>query len=126
MFDAQGRIREGVAFRVLAAHVWFGEADRPRDGAGESPLLGVHDGRALVLLYNGVLGDRRPRGGNVLTRAVLARLRADVAAAHPELVRAAAAYPMTVYGESSRLAPETLKLERITFRQIPYDVKARA
>ena len=126
VFDAQGRIREGVAFPVLAAHVWFGEADRPRDGAGEAPLLGVHDGRALVLLYNGVLGDRRPRGGNVLTRAVLARLRADVAAACPELARGAAGYPMTVYGESSRLAPETLKRERITFRQIPYDVKARA
>ena len=126
VFDAQGRIREGVAFPVLAAHVWFGEADRPRDGAGEAPLLGVHGGRALVLLYNGVLGDRRPRGGNVLTRAVLARLRADVAAAHPELARGAAGYPMTVYGESSRLAPETLKRERITFRQIPYDVKARA
>ena len=125
VFDAQGRIREGVAFPALAAHVWFGEADRPRDGAGEAPLLGVHDGRALVLLYNGVLGDRRPRGGNVLTRAVLARLRADVAAAHPELARGAA-YPMTVYGESSRLAPATLKRERITFRQIPYDVKARA
>ena len=126
VFDAQGRIREGVAFPVLAAHVWFGEADRPRDGAGEAPLLGVHGGRALVLLYNGVLGDRRPRGGNVLTRAVLARLRADIAAAHPELARGAAGYPMTVYGESSRLAPETLKRERITFRQIPYDVKARA
>ena len=126
VFDAQGRIREGVAFPVLAAHVWFGEADRPRDGAGEAPLLGVHGGRALVLLYNGVLGDRRPRGGNVLTRAVLARLRADVAAACPELARGAAGYPMTVYGESSRLAPETLKRERITFRQIPYDVKARA
>ena len=126
VFDAQGRIREGVAFPVLAAHVWFGEADRPRDGAGEAPLLGVHDGRALVLLYNGVLGDRRPRGGNVLTRAVLARLRADVAAACPELARGGAGYPMTVYGESSRLAPETLKRERITFRQIPYDVKARA
>ena len=125
VFDAQGRIREGVAFPVLAAHVWFGEADRPRDGAGGAPLLGVHDGRALVLLYNGVLGDRRPRGGNVLTRAVLARLRADVSAAHPELARGGG-YPMTVYGESSRLAPETLKRERITFRQIPYDVKARA
>ena len=63
---------------------------------------------------------------NVLTRAVLARLRADVAAAHPELACSGDGYPMTVYGESSRLAPETLKRERITFRQIPYDVKARA
>ena len=28
----------------------------------------------MYLLYNGVLGDKRPAGGNVLTRAVLAAL----------------------------------------------------
>ena len=34
--------------------------------------------------------------------------------------------PLTVYGEQSRLTPATLDRERITFKQTPYDVKARA
>ena len=39
---------------------------RPWDGSGDSPLLGIQDGRAQALLYNGILGDKRPGGGNVL------------------------------------------------------------
>src|SRR3546814_12469129 len=27
-----------------------------------SPFLGTHDGRGYALLYNGVLGDKRPQG----------------------------------------------------------------
>jgi hypothetical protein len=42
----------------------------------ESPLLGLHGDTALVLLYNGILGDRRPDGGNVLTTDVWEQLRA--------------------------------------------------
>jgi len=34
--------------------------------------------------------------------------------------------PLTVYGEQSRLTPATLDRERISFKQTPYDVKARA
>jgi adenine-specific DNA-methyltransferase len=33
--------------------------------------------------------------------------------------------PLTVYGEQSRLRESTLKRERITFKQTPYEVKAR-
>src|SRR3546814_8944985 len=68
VFDAEGRIRGDIRFPVLAAHVWFSETDRPWDGRGRTPLLGIHDGRAYALLYNGILGDKRPDGGNVLTR----------------------------------------------------------
>jgi adenine-specific DNA-methyltransferase len=35
----------------------------------------VHEGRAFYLLFNGILGDRRPAGGNVLTSAVLDALQ---------------------------------------------------
>ena len=28
--------------------------------AKDCPLLGIHGGRAVYLLYNGVLGDKRP------------------------------------------------------------------
>ena len=56
--------------------------------------MGVHNGQAVYLLYNGVLGDRRPAGGNVLTGAVSARLPP-----HP-----AGRGPRVVYGEACRLA----------------------
>ena len=128
-FDADGRIRSGIRFPVLAAHVWFGETGRPWNGAadaragpgGATPFLGIHDGRAHVLLYNGVLGDKRPGGGNVLTRATLALIRAEIAGIRPGFDGA-----LTVYGEQSRLRPATLEREGITFRQTPYDIKARA
>ncbi|MBP0482763.1 site-specific DNA-methyltransferase [Sagittula salina] len=121
VFDEEGHIRQDIRFPVLAAHVWFSETDRPWDRNGDSPLLGIQDGRAHALLYNGILGDKRPGGGNVLTRATLALIREDIAKLAPEFDG-----PLTVYGEQSRLTPATLDRERITFKQTPYDVKARA
>ncbi|WP_276200641.1 site-specific DNA-methyltransferase [Chelatococcus sp. XZ-Ab1] len=121
VFDETGHIRQDIRFPVLAAHVWFSETDRPWDGSGDSPLLGIHDGRAHALLYNGILGDRRPGGGNVLTRATLAIIREEIAKVDPAFDG-----PLTIYGEQSRLTPATLDRERITFKQTPYDVKARA
>jgi adenine-specific DNA-methyltransferase len=121
VFDEEGHIRADIRFPVLAAHVWFSETDRPWDGRDGSPLLGIHDGRAYALLYNGILGDKRPGGGNVLTRATLALIREDIAKLAPDFDG-----PLTVYGEQSRLTPATLDRERITFKQTPYDVKARA
>ena len=123
-FAADGRIRPDIRFPVLAAHIWFAETGRPWDGlqegSADSPLLGIHDGRAWALLYNGVLGDKCPNGGNVLTRATLATIRGKTAAAFPGFDG-----PLTVYGEQSRLTPTTLQRERIAFKQTPYDVKAR-
>ena len=121
VFDEEGHIRQDIRFPVLAAHVWFSETDRPWDGSGDSPLLGIQDGRAHALLYNGILGDKRPGGGNVLTRATLALIREDISKLAPDFEG-----PLTVYGEQSRLTPATLDRERITFKQTPYDVKARA
>ena len=40
-------------------------------GQADTPLLGVHDGRAIYLLYNGILKDKSIDGGNVLTGPVL-------------------------------------------------------
>lgn len=121
VFDEEGQIRQGIRFPVLAAHVWFSETDRPWDGSGHSPLLGIQDGRAYALLYNGILGDKRPGGGNVLTRATLALIRQDIAKLALDFDG-----PLTVYGEQSRLTTATLDRERTTFKQTPYDVKARA
>ncbi len=112
VFDADGRINPGIRFAHLAAHVWFIETQTPLPKSPETPLLGIHHGVAYYLLYNGILGDKRPDGGNVLTSKVLAVL--------PEFDG-----PKVIYGESSRFGAERLQLERITFKQTPYDIKAR-
>jgi adenine-specific DNA-methyltransferase len=125
VFDENGHIRTDIRFPVLAAHVWFSETDQPWNGEGATPLLGIHDGRAYALLYNGILGDRRPGGGNVLTRATLALIRSEIAAAQPAFAAEHPDHPLTVYGEQSRLTPAIMESEHITFKQTPYDVKAR-
>ena len=114
-FDAHGHINAGVRFRTLAAYVWHLEVGEPGAQSFDSPLLGVYSGTAYYLLYNGILGDRRPAGGNVLTQPVLQHLTA--LAAHTG--------PKVIYGESSRLGPARLAAEGITFKQIPYDIKMR-
>ena len=105
---------------MLAAHVWFSETGRPWNGNGDSPFLGLHDGHAYALLYNSILGDKRPNSGNVLTRATLATIREEIERKH-----ACFSGPLTVYSEQSRLASATLERIGITFKQMPYDVKAR-
>ncbi|MBN8726524.1 MAG: site-specific DNA-methyltransferase [Xanthomonadales bacterium] len=128
VFQDDGRIAPSVRFAPLAAYLWFLETHTPlRAGpaagcrnAGEgnkaSPLLGIHGDTAIALLYNGILGDRRPQGGNVLTHAVWEQLRA-LAPAH--------AGRWLVYGEATRLQPATLKRHGIGFRQIPYEIAVR-
>ncbi len=73
---------------------------------------------AIYLLFNGILGDKRPAGGNVLTREVLAALLALHATS------AAPQAPLVVYGEACRLGPERLAQARVTFRHIPHDIRA--
>ena len=116
VFDAEGRINPGIGFAALAAHIWFSEHRVPFAGTAKSPFLGVHAGRGLALLYNGILGDKRPAGGNVLTRATLATIRAGAGDFDG---------PLTIYGEASRIGAEALRLAGVTFKQTPYDVKAR-
>lgn len=112
VFDEAGHISPGIRFAPLAAHVWFIETGVPFTGAAESPLLGIHDGTAYYLLYNGILGDKRPNGGNILTAKILAAL--------PPFDG-----PRVIFGEGCRMSAERLENERITFRQIPYEIKAR-
>ena len=120
VFDEAGQIRRDINFRVLAAHVWFSETNHPWNGKGDSPLLGLHDGRAYALLYNGILGDKRPDGGNVLIRATLERIRYEIARLNTKFDGR-----LTIYGEQSRLTATTLERENIVFKQMPYDLKAQ-
>ena len=114
-FDEQGRINRRVKFPTLAGYIWHFETGNPGQQTFDSPLLGIHNGTAYYLLYNGILGDRRPAGGNVLTHAVLQAIHQLLP--HPG--------PKVVYGEVSRLGAARLATEGITFKQIPYDVKMR-
>lgn len=115
VFEADGHIAYGIRFATLAAHIWFSETGTPFTGAADTPMLGVHDGMAYALLYNGILGDRSVSGGNVLTAALLERLRAE----------SGWDGPMTVYGEWSKLGAARLAEAQVVFKQTPYDVKAR-
>ena len=131
LFDAGGQIRADVTFAQLAEFVWFtetgtgytpsfrGDAVEPgiqragldsrlrgNDGAGMSPLLGIHEGRAIYLLYNGILKDRSVAGGNVLTGPVF-----DVL---PKF-----AGPKVIYAAANRMGGRLMR-EGITFKQTPY------
>ena len=112
LFDETGNIRSHVTFSDLAAHVFFTETGEPipQRATGKTPLIGVCQGIAYYLLFNGVLGDRRPDGGNVLTSAVL-----DSLPPH--------AGPRIVYGEGCRLGAPRLQRAGIVFKQVPYEIK---
>lgn len=112
LFDAEGRIRDSVSYADLARHVYFTETGEPlpRERVSKSPLLGVCRGVAVYLLFNGILGDKRANGGNVLTRARLASL--------PKFDG-----PKVIYASGCLLGKERLQAEGITFRQTPYEIK---
>jgi adenine-specific DNA-methyltransferase len=112
VFDAEGRINPEIRFAHLAAHIWFSETHTALRKKAHKPLLGIYDGTAYYLLFNGILGDKRPDHGNVLTARVLAQLQPH-------------AGPKIIYGEACRLGSTRLKDLGITFKQTPYDVKAR-
>lgn len=116
VFDENGQINPKVRFKALAAHVWFSETGIPYEGKANKPFLGVHDGVAYGLLYNGILGDKRVNGGNVLTRPVLKQLDKESGGFEG---------PWVIYGEMSRISEGSLRAEKITFKQTPYDVRAR-
>ncbi|HRP24450.1 site-specific DNA-methyltransferase [Thauera sp.] len=125
VFLPDGQVDPQIGFATLAAWIWYQETRTPwrpqaADAQPASPLLGVHEGRAYFLLFNGVLGDRRPQGGNVLTSAVAALL--DEAAAGAAV---AAGTPRVVFGEACRLSEIRRRALGIDFRQIPYDIRAR-
>ena len=128
VFDAQGHINPQVRFAALAAFVWQQETHTAyrMEACGAragTPLLGVSvpssggevATTAYYLLYNGILGDRRPEGGNVLTLAVLQALKASCWHAGPKVI----------YGEACRLGAARLAAEGLVFRQIPYELRAR-
>jgi adenine-specific DNA-methyltransferase len=112
LFDEMGQTRAGIAFPDLAAHIFFTETGSPipKRATGKTPLLGVHDSKAVYLLYNGVLDDKRPNSGNVLTGEVLRELPENDG-------------PRVVYGSGCRLGEARLRRCGVVFKQIPYQIQ---
>lgn len=107
--DEAGRINSTIRFATLAAHVWFSIAYAPLAKMRKSPLLGIHKGTAIYLLYNGILGDKK---SNTLTSRTLRDLpRHDG--------------PKIIFSECCGLDDDRLRRENITFKHIPYDIKGR-
>lgn len=106
LFNADGQIREDVTFGQLAEFVWFAETGTGYTGAATSPLLGVHEGCAIYLLYNGILKDISEAGGNVLTSTVFDLLPAFEG-------------PKVIYAAAQRMG-KRLASEGVIFKQTPY------
>lgn len=114
VFDDNGFLNADVKFKDLASYVWWLETKFSLNQTEnfDNPFLGIHEGTAYYLLYNGILGDRRPNGGNVLTSSVLSHL--NECHAHDG--------KRIVIGEASRLSPARLESLNIEFKQIPYSL----
>lgn len=117
LFDPAGQIRDEVSYLDLAQHVYFIESGAPlpavpAGGRSSFPLLGVHNGVAVYLLYNGVLKDKNPRGGNVLTHETLASLPLHDG-------------QKIIYGTGCRIGEPRLRDLGILFKQIPYEIRER-
>ena len=106
LFAADGQIRHNVKFAQLADFVWFAETGTGYTGTADSPLLGVHEGRAVYLLYNGILKDKSVEGGNVLTGQVFEVL--------PKFTG-----PKVIYAAANRMGVSAAR-EGVTFKQTPY------
>lgn len=107
LFNADGQIRSDVTFAQLAEFVWFSETGSGFTGSVDSPLLGIYEGRAIYLLYNGILKDRSINGGNVLTTPVL-----DVLPVFDG--------SKVIYAAACRLGNVRLNKLGIQFKQTPY------
>jgi site-specific DNA-methyltransferase (adenine-specific)/adenine-specific DNA-methyltransferase len=112
LFDESGKIRGTVSFADLARHVYFTETGEPlpRERVTKSPFIGECRGVGIYLLFNGILGDKRVQGGNVLTRSVLAKL--------PKFDG-----QKVIYCAGCLLGKDRLQAERILVRQTPYEIK---
>ena len=112
LFDDMGNINPSIRFDELAAHVWFYETHTSYREKIHSPYLGELNGFGYYLLFNGVLGDKNPEGGNVLTKRLFRML--------PQYSGA-----KVIYGEACLMDDESLKQEGITFKKIPNQLHTR-
>lgn len=120
LFDPRGHIDKDVRFAELANFVWFMETGMglppqrasKRKANTTNPLLGVHEGRAVYLLYNGILKDRSIDGGNTLTTPLLEHMPPHDG-------------PRVVYAARCAIGEERLRKLGIRFKHLPYDLRVK-
>jgi adenine-specific DNA-methyltransferase len=121
VFQDDGRINPQIRFATLASYLWFLETGAPHaSGTFDSPLLGItgegENAVAYVLLYNGILGDKRPAGGNVLTSVLWPHIE-NLAPGHRGR--------WVIYGEAARIPESRRRSLNLSFKQIPYDIRMK-
>ena len=118
VFDSYSRLLDGRQ-GPISLETSGGDGEAGTAPTTEPPAPTLRSRTAYYLLFNGILGDKRPAGGNVLTHAVLqSLLQLHAATPHPDA-------PLVVYGEACRLGAARLAQANVVFKHIPYDVKAR-
>ena len=118
VFDSYSRLMDGRQGPILL-ETSGGDGEAGTAPTTEPPAPTLRSRTAYYLLFNGILGDKRPAGGNVLTHAVLqSLLQLHAATPYPDA-------PLVVYGEACRLGAARLTQANVVFKHIPYDVKAR-
>ena len=118
VFDSYSRLMDGRQ-GPISLETSGGDGEAGTAPTTEPPAPALRSRTAYYLLFNGILGDKRPAGGNVLTHAVLqSLLQLHAATPHPDA-------PLVVYGEACRLGAARLAQANVVFKHIPYDVKAR-
>ena len=96
--DSEGKINPKVTFEQLAGFIWFSLTKSPYIQTEHSPLIGIHNGTAIYLLYN-----------EILTRNILAMLPKHDGA-------------KIIFGSACRIDDDFLKENKISFRQIPKEL----
>ncbi len=115
LFDDFGDIASEVTFPDLAAHIFFAETGVPIPKRAKSELLGVHQSRAVYLLFDeGHPQTPREAIGNVLTPDRLAKL--PMPSEDFEGIR-------VVYAEGCTVSSDRLKAAGVAFKQIHYQLE---
>ena len=103
--DSEGKINSSVTFEQLANFVWFSATKTPLK-LRDLPLLGVHEGKAIYLLYD---EGKSVEDGNILTKKVLSELPQHDG-------------EKIIYGSACRIDESFLEENKIIFRQIPKEL----
>lgn len=115
LFDEFGDIANEVNFPDLAAHIFFSETGVPIPHRAQSELLGIHQGRAVYLLFSEAHAQKpREASGNMLTPGRLDKLPAP-----PQSFEGA----RVIYAEGCTVSRDRLKAAGVVFKQIPYQVE---
>ncbi len=105
LFTDEGNISPSVTMGDLAQYVFYTGTGQtlPDDALPTPPLLGIANGTAIYLLWNG-------QGADTLTATRLRGLPPHVG-------------PRILYGASCRLSRARLQAENAVFRQFPYQLE---